>query len=127
MQLDHSPALVPDKRSIIQIQEEERELQTEADFLKWWTAEEERVRDEEAQLAAFARGDGLKNKPPRKPKSAKKPPSTKQATIPNADVVGGPSDPSRQAGTQQTGQSHRRQSKYKANNGGRMQASAVGS
>jgi len=33
-----------DKRSLRDIQEEERARQQEADFLKWWAAEEERVR-----------------------------------------------------------------------------------
>ena len=33
-----------DKRSLRDIQEEERAQQEEADFLKWWAAEEERVR-----------------------------------------------------------------------------------
>ena len=33
-----------DKRSLRDIQEEERAQQQEADFLKWWAAEEERVR-----------------------------------------------------------------------------------
>ena len=31
-------------RSFREIQEEEQSLQLEADFLKWWTAEEERVK-----------------------------------------------------------------------------------
>lgn len=35
-----------DKRSLRDIQEEERARQQEADFLKWWAAEEERVRFE---------------------------------------------------------------------------------
>ncbi|GLB40300.1 putative regulator of chromosome condensation (RCC1) repeat [Lyophyllum shimeji] len=42
-----------DKRSLREIQEEERALQAEADFLTWWTAEEERIRLE-TQLAEEA-------------------------------------------------------------------------
>ncbi|TFK37476.1 hypothetical protein BDQ12DRAFT_685375 [Crucibulum laeve] len=42
-----------DKRSLKEIQEEERAQQEEADFLKWWTAEEERVRQEAEALAMF--------------------------------------------------------------------------
>ena len=37
-------APVRDKRSLKEIQEEERDLQAERDFLVWWTAEEERLR-----------------------------------------------------------------------------------
>ena len=33
-----------DKRSLKEIQEEERARQVEDDFLKWWAAEEERLR-----------------------------------------------------------------------------------
>ncbi len=44
---------VKDTRSFREIQEEEQSLQVEADFLKWWTAEEERVRLEELALAQF--------------------------------------------------------------------------
>ena len=35
-----------DKRSLVEIQEEERARQVEEDFLRWWTAEEERLRQE---------------------------------------------------------------------------------
>lgn len=41
---------VKDVRSFREIQEEEQSLQLEADFLKWWTAEEERVRLEALAL-----------------------------------------------------------------------------
>lgn len=43
---------VRDKRSLKEIQEEERDLQAEADFMVWWTAEEERVRLEAEALSA---------------------------------------------------------------------------
>ncbi|KAF8071818.1 hypothetical protein FPV67DRAFT_1482821 [Lyophyllum atratum] len=45
-----------DKRSLLEIQEEEQALQAEADFLTWWTAEEERVRLETEMVEAMAQG-----------------------------------------------------------------------
>jgi len=42
-----------DKRSLIEIQEEEQAIRAEEDFMKWWAAEEARTR-EEARLAAEA-------------------------------------------------------------------------
>ena len=64
-----------DKRSSRDIQEEERARQQEADFLKWWTREEERVRLEILEQAQARGGTGSrqhsKNKSgktkPRKP------------------------------------------------------------
>jgi hypothetical protein len=53
---------VKDKRSLREIQEEEHALQEEADFLKWWTAEEERVQQEALALAQFQ--NTLNKKPP---------------------------------------------------------------
>ncbi|KAG2127923.1 uncharacterized protein EDB93DRAFT_1185860 [Suillus bovinus] len=35
-----------DKRSLVEIQEEERAIQLEADFMKWWAAEEARTQEE---------------------------------------------------------------------------------
>lgn len=35
-----------DKRSLVEIQEEERAIQLEADFMKWWAAEEARTQAE---------------------------------------------------------------------------------
>jgi hypothetical protein len=40
------------RRSLMDIQAEEAELQAEADFMKWWTAEEERIRLENEAMAA---------------------------------------------------------------------------
>ncbi|KAL1703404.1 hypothetical protein EV121DRAFT_208016, partial [Schizophyllum commune] len=60
-------APVRDKRSLKEIQEEERDLQAEADFLVWWTAEEERLRLEaEAVSAAVVKSkkDGKKRRGP---------------------------------------------------------------
>lgn len=34
------------KRSLLDIQREEQEMQAEMNFLKWWTAEEERIRSQ---------------------------------------------------------------------------------
>ena len=42
-----------DKRSLREIQEEERSLREEADFLKWWGKEEERVKREVEALEGF--------------------------------------------------------------------------
>jgi hypothetical protein len=41
-----------DRRSLMDIQAEEAELQAEAEFMKWWTAEEERIRLENEAMAA---------------------------------------------------------------------------
>lgn len=47
LQREQDSAPAKDKRSLKEIQAEEREKQVEADFLKWWTAEEERMRMEQ--------------------------------------------------------------------------------
>ena len=59
-----SPA--KDKRSLREIQEEEQALEAEASFLKWWTAEEERVQEEALVLAA--QFQSKPNKQSRKPR-----------------------------------------------------------
>lgn len=41
-----------DRRSLRDIQAEEAELQAEVEFMKWWTAEEERIRLENEAMAA---------------------------------------------------------------------------
>jgi hypothetical protein len=44
-----------ERRSLRDIQAEEAELQAEVDFMKWWTAEEERIRlENEAMMASLA-------------------------------------------------------------------------
>jgi len=53
-----------DKRSLREIQEEEQALEVEANFLKWWRAEEERVREEET--LAHAQFQSKPNKQSRK-------------------------------------------------------------
>ena len=67
-QLEQETVPVKDKRSLKEIQEEEQARQVEEDFLKWWTAEEERVKlEEQAALAAVQtpprnQGKGKKGK-----------------------------------------------------------------
>jgi hypothetical protein len=56
-----------DKRSLREIQEEERALEAEADFLKWWRAEEERVQEEVLALAQF-QSKAKPNKQSKKPR-----------------------------------------------------------
>lgn len=70
-----------DKRSLKEIQEEERARQAEEDFLKWWAEEEERVRLENEQVAAVlagradeggvghGQGAGARGKKQRKPRA----------------------------------------------------------
>jgi len=60
-----------DKRSLREIQEEEHALQAEADFLIWWTAEEERVQ-QEAEAEALALVESQNNH--HTPSSAPPPP-----------------------------------------------------
>ena len=52
---------VKDVRSFREIQEEEQSLQLEADFLKWWTAEEERIKYE---ALALIESESALNQPP---------------------------------------------------------------
>ncbi|KAF8205776.1 hypothetical protein K438DRAFT_1918026 [Mycena galopus ATCC 62051] len=52
-----------DKRSLREIQEEEKARQAEEDFLKWWAAEEERVK---AEAEAPSRPRDVQTKPPRR-------------------------------------------------------------
>ena len=56
-----------DKRSLLQIQEEEQARQVEEDFLKWWTAEEARLKAEE-QGSSQGSQRPQKSKKPRPPK-----------------------------------------------------------
>jgi hypothetical protein len=61
-----------DKRSLREIQEEEHALQAEADFLIWWTAEEERVQQEALALLEFQNNLNKPSQlPPRKPRYPK--------------------------------------------------------
>jgi len=67
-QQEHLVSPAKDKRSLREIQEEEQALEAEANFLKWWTAEEERVQEEALALAQF---QSTLNKQPRKLEGAK--------------------------------------------------------
>jgi hypothetical protein len=74
LQLDQGFISTNDKRSLLEIQEEEQARRAEDDFLKWWATEEERVK-QEAQVLAHSqggKGTGLrKAKGPRRKPSAK--------------------------------------------------------
>ncbi|KZT68694.1 hypothetical protein DAEQUDRAFT_757422 [Daedalea quercina L-15889] len=63
---------VKDKRSLRQIQEEEQARQVEADFLKWWAAEEARLKAEEQGVPQGSQRPQKSKKPrPPKPKAPK--------------------------------------------------------
>ena len=67
-----------EKRSLREIQEEEKERQQEADFLAWWTAEEERLRVE-AGPASMGRGAKSSRRPKKQgARSTVKPPDPEQ-------------------------------------------------
>lgn len=70
LQLDQGFAPMNDKRSLRKIQEEEQARQAEDDFLKWWAAEEERVRLElEEQIQSINQKEHAQGpKIPRGPK-----------------------------------------------------------
>jgi hypothetical protein len=76
-QLLASPA--NDKRSLREIQEEEQALEAESNFLKWWTAEEERVQEEALALAQFQSKSN--NKQSRKPRHGKEKRQRKSADM----------------------------------------------
>ncbi|KAH8091681.1 hypothetical protein BXZ70DRAFT_952850 [Cristinia sonorae] len=54
LQREQDKTPVKDKRSLKEIQEEEQARQVEEDFLKWWAAEEERMRVEQAGVSSSA-------------------------------------------------------------------------
>ncbi|KAA1470069.1 hypothetical protein DENSPDRAFT_797206 [Dentipellis sp. KUC8613] len=86
-QREQEAASGKDMRSLKEIQEEERALQVEADFLKWWTAEEERLRQEEAAVQEAVHRASLGGKP-KKPRGEgkKKPKGDKGKGVPQASV-----------------------------------------
>jgi len=67
LQLEQVAGHIRDKRSLREIQEEEKALQQEADFLVWWTAEEERIRLE-AEITTVSPVVRLKQTKRREPK-----------------------------------------------------------
>lgn len=85
-QLEQETVPAKDKRSLKEIQEEEQARQAEADFLKWWAAEEERVKlEEQATLAALQtpprpQGKGKKGKAKGAPGQGSTPNPQKQST-----------------------------------------------
>ncbi|KAH9930197.1 uncharacterized protein B0H18DRAFT_1083842 [Fomitopsis serialis] len=66
-----------DKRSLLQIQEEEQARQAEEDFLRWWSAEEARLKAEE-QGDRETQGQGKKPRRSRPAKGSAAPDSTSQ-------------------------------------------------
>jgi hypothetical protein len=69
LQLDQVAGSGKDKRSLREIQEEEKSLQEEADFLTWWTAEEARIK---LEAEAAAASQQRRSKQPRR-RSGKQP------------------------------------------------------
>jgi hypothetical protein len=68
LQLEQGTSSGKDKRSLLEIQEEEKARQAEEDFLKWWAAEEERVK---AEAEAPSRPRDVSKSPRRNNKKAK--------------------------------------------------------
>ncbi|KAI0358283.1 hypothetical protein OH77DRAFT_1421600 [Trametes cingulata] len=81
-QLEQDTTPVKDKRSLVEIQEEERARQVEQDFLRWWAEEEARVREEQAAVAA------LLSPQPQKPKKTRAPKGSKSSGAPIASGGG---------------------------------------
>ncbi|KAJ3888511.1 hypothetical protein GG344DRAFT_53490 [Lentinula edodes] len=57
LQLEQGTSNINDKRSLLEIQQEEQAKREEEDFLKWWNAEEERVRLETEAFERMQSGD----------------------------------------------------------------------
>ncbi|KAI0369776.1 hypothetical protein BV20DRAFT_996250 [Pilatotrama ljubarskyi] len=83
-QLEQDLAPAKDKRSLVEIQEEERARQVEQDFLRWWAEEEARVREEQAAMAALLSGQPQPQ--PQKPKKTRAPKGSRSS---GAAVPGG--------------------------------------
>lgn len=105
LQREQDAGPVRDKRSLKEIQDEERERQQENDFMRWWAEEEERVRQEQEAEArsiqrAMDKGNKLRGKKegsgkegkPRKPSGAKK-----SDTLLQQSATEGPGAPSSSA------------------------------
>ncbi|KAH9055769.1 hypothetical protein EDB87DRAFT_1280263 [Lactarius vividus] len=76
-QLQSRPAQAAnEQRSLRDIQAEEAELQAEAEFMKWWTAEEERIRLENEAVAASLLAQSNQPRHRRKGRSGKTPTNT---------------------------------------------------
>ncbi|KAI0642387.1 hypothetical protein C8Q79DRAFT_250744 [Trametes meyenii] len=70
-QLEQDVAPVKSKRSLAEIQEEERARQVEEDFLRWWAAEEARLQEEQAAIAAALVSPSGKPQKPKKTRPQK--------------------------------------------------------
>ncbi|KAJ3862317.1 hypothetical protein EV359DRAFT_45418 [Lentinula novae-zelandiae] len=57
LQLEQGTSNINDKRSLLEIQQEEQAKREEEDFLKWWNAEEERVRLETEAIERLQSGE----------------------------------------------------------------------
>ncbi|KAJ7172083.1 hypothetical protein C8R46DRAFT_137864 [Mycena filopes] len=77
LQLEQGTSTGRDKRSLREIQEEEKAQQAESDFLKWWAAEEERVKAE-AEAASRPR-DVPPTTPPKSTRRNRKPKNQRPA------------------------------------------------
>ncbi|KAI5895724.1 uncharacterized protein SCHCODRAFT_02620198 [Schizophyllum commune H4-8] len=104
-------APVRDKRSLKEIQEEERDLQAEADFLVWWTAEEERLRVEaEAVSAALVKSKkegGKKRRGPGPDGQRRRPSGQDNPSAGQQRQMGRPQDGERSEGARQESQGQR--------------------
>ncbi|KAF4611303.1 hypothetical protein D9613_007260 [Agrocybe pediades] len=126
-------APVKDKRTLREIQEEEASLQAEADFLKWWTAEEQRIQQEEMLLMAQLQnggGSGQNNRNAssssnRKPKAPRHKQQPKKDKAPGpgpggnaapAAAAGGPSEPTSTAPSLRGQSSSNQQQPHNNNN-----------
>ncbi|OCH89259.1 hypothetical protein OBBRIDRAFT_842555 [Obba rivulosa] len=68
MQLEQDETPAKDKRSLLQIQEEERARQVEEDFMRWWAAEEARLHaEQEAETPQRSQKPRKTKKPKPKP------------------------------------------------------------
>ena len=76
LELEQHSNLTKDKRSLKEIQEEERARQVEEDFLRWWATEEARLKAEEQSAVEAA----TKSSKPRKSKKPKPKPNPKDTT-----------------------------------------------
>ena len=101
-QLQHEQGATPvkDKRSLKEIQEEEQARRAEEEFLKWWTAEEERVRMESEVTSASTTAQSPKG-PSKKSKSKAKSKTSKS-------VDREMDKPGKRGGQKQFGQSDRK-------------------
>ncbi|KAI0924161.1 hypothetical protein AcW1_006352 [Taiwanofungus camphoratus] len=75
-QLEQHVEPIKDKRSLREIQEEEQARQVEEDFLRWWAAEEQRLKAEE-QAAIEVAGHPIKSKKPKRSRGKVSAPSQK--------------------------------------------------